>query len=117
MPVWVSKRVWQETCVYRGASRHETSIDRRINEVIASCYDGMIKRLTQDDEFVFYKFNHWFWPADATGREKKKRKKKLGARLFLDKDEKPWLYIFDIARDKIDDLEKVADEEHNSVEL
>lgn len=105
-PVYVSDVVWRQACVFAGSSRLETTLDRRIYELISSCYDGMIKRLTQDDEFVYYKFKHWFWPPLANANTKKKRKRTFGARLFLNENGEPWLYIFDIERDSIEALEK-----------
>lgn len=104
--VYVSNLVWAKCCIYSGASKFETTLDKRIFELIASCYQGMIKRLSVDDTFVFYKFKHFYWDRYASAFTKKKHKVKLGARLFLDSSGVPWLYIFDLERDKIESLKK-----------
>ena len=104
--VYVSDRVWRDACMYKGASKHRTSLDKRIFELLASCYTGMLKRLTQTDDFVFYKFKHFYWPVNATAVARKKCKRQFGARLFLDSQELPWLYIFDLDWDSIENLKK-----------
>ena len=110
-PVYVSENVWANCCAYNGSSRHDTNLDRRINELLASCYEGMLKKLTQTDDFVFYEFKHWFWERYATAAKSKKEKAKLGARLFLGEDGGPWLYIFDPVMDNGSDLKVVDDGE------
>lgn len=106
-PVHVSKTVWKNQCMWRGASRLQTTADKRIFELLQSCYDGMLKRLTQEDDFVFYYFKTRYWPADAGSGIRKKKRARLGARLFLDPStEGPWLYIFDPEADTADQLEQ-----------
>lgn len=105
-PVYVSHTVFAKACKWDGHSRFQTNFDKRINELIVHAYDGMIKRLATSDDFVFYKFKCWFWDRYASRDAKKKRMDKFGARLFLDKDGSPWMYIFDLKKDRIENLEK-----------
>ena len=105
-PVWVSKTVWAEQCVAVGIkSRHGTNLDRRIIELLQYCYEGMTKRLTQSDDFVYYHFKIWYW-SRAKPNAKKKKRARLGARLLIDPSTGgPWLYIFNERVDTIDALE------------
>lgn len=106
-PVYVSDVVWSNYCMYSGSSRHGTNQHRRIVELLQYCYDGMTKRLAVSDDFVFYYFKIWFYDRYATGKEKKKHRVRLGARLFIDPQTGgPWLYIFHPERDHIQDLKK-----------
>lgn len=105
-PVYVSNTVWREQCVAIGImSKHNATLDRRIIELLQYCYEGMIKRLTQTDDFVYYSFKIWYWGRNNP-KAKKKKRARLGARLFLDPSTGgPWLYIFNERVDSIDDLE------------
>lgn len=106
-PVYVSDVVWSNYCMYSGSSRHGTNQHRRIVELLQYCYEGMTKRLAVSDDFVFYYFKIWFYDRNATGKEKKKHRARLGARLFIDPQTGvPWLYIFHPERDHIQDLKK-----------
>lgn len=105
-PVHVSTTVWREQCVAIGImSRHNATLDRRIIELLQYCYDGMLKKLTQQDDFLYYPFKIWYWDRNRP-QAKKKRRARLGARLFLDPSTGgPWLYIFNEKVDSIDALE------------
>jgi hypothetical protein len=105
-PVHVSNVVWQEACLWNGSSCLQTSVDKRIYELVQACYEGMLKKLTQHDGFLFYTFKHWAYKRRATRDSRKKRRLRYGARLFVDETGAPWLYIFDPKRDKIEALEK-----------
>jgi hypothetical protein len=105
-PVFVSQVVWAEACLWNGAGRFETSVDRRIIELIQACYEGMLKKLTQTDAFLFYYFKHWIWKRYAGAETKKKKRVRYGARLFIDEDGMPWLYIFNPKRDDGHELTK-----------
>ena len=106
-PVHVSTTVWREQCVAIGImSKHNTGLDRRVIELLQYCYDGMLKRLTQSDDFLYYYFKIWYWSRSSPQARKKKRGR-LGARLFLDPSTGgPWLYIFAPNIDSIEDLER-----------
>ena len=98
-PVFVSNIAWQEACLWNGASRFETSVDRRIIELVQACYEGMLKKLTQHDSFLYYTFKMWIWGRYANAATRKKQRVRYGARLFIDEDGAPWLYIFNPKRD------------------
>lgn len=106
-PVYVSDRVWREICVTTGLpSRLEASLDQRITRLMQYCYDGMMKKLTQTDDFLFYYFKVWYWDRERPNA-KKQRRARLGARLFLDPSTGgPWLYIFRPGVDSIDALKQ-----------
>ena len=106
-PVYVSENVWGKACLSSGIRQmHNTTLDRRIIELLQHCYDGMAKKLATDDGFLFYYFKIWYW--DRSRRDaKKKSRARLGARLFLDPStDGPWLYIFEPNVDSIDALEQ-----------
>ncbi len=105
-PVYVSDPVFSEACRWNGISRFETSVDRRIYELIQYAYEGMLKKLSQQDDFLYYPFKCWFWDRDANAETKKKRRRRFGARLFVQEDGTPWMYIFDPRTDRIEALEK-----------
>ena len=109
-PVYVSKTVWAGQCLYVGTpNKHGTSTERRIIELLQYCYDGMIKKLAVQDDFVFYQFKVWYW-CSVNRTKKKKRRAMLAARLFQDPDTQgPWLYIFNPKEDSIDELTKGTD--------
>lgn len=118
-PVYVSKTVWSNACVTTGLpSRLGADQERRIMTLIMDCYEGMTKKLATQDDFVFYAFKTWHWDRSRPNA-KKQRRARYGARLFLHPDEStPWLYIFDMKADKIEDLTKGEPrEEHNELEL
>ena len=106
-PVYVSDVVWVTCCAASGLpSRLDTSLEKRIWELLQHCYEGMTKKLTQEDDFVFYTFKVWFWSRNRP-RAKKKQKMRLGARLFLNPSTKgPWMYIFAPNVDHIDMLKR-----------
>jgi len=105
-PVFVSNIVWQEACLWNGAGRFESNVDRRIIELVTACYEGMLKRLTQTDSFLFYYFKCWIWGRYANAATRKKQRKRYGARLFIDENGAPWLYIFNPKRDDGHELTK-----------
>jgi len=106
-PVYVSNTVWRDQCIAIGImSKHNAGLDRRIMELLQYCYDGMLKRLTKSEDFLFYRFKVWYWGRENPAAKKKKRTR-LGARLFLDPSTGgPWLYIFNERVDTIDMLKK-----------
>lgn len=105
-PVYVSDVVFAEACRWNGLSRFDTSLDRRIFELLQYTYEGMLKKLTQRDDFLYYPFKVWFWDRHANAKTKKKRRARYGARLFVQEDGSPWMYIFDPKFDAIELLEK-----------
>ena len=105
-PVYVSDVVFNTACRWNGISRFETNVDRRIYELMQYAYEGMLKKLTQQDDFLYYPFKVWFWDRDANAKTKKKRRRRYGARLFVQEDGSPWMYIFDPRADRIERLEK-----------
>lgn len=105
-PVYVSDRVFNEACRWSGLSRFQTSLDRRIFELLQHAYEGMLKKLTQTDDFLYYPFKCWYWDRHAGPKTKKKRRARYGARLFVNEDGMPWMYIFDLKHDRIENLEK-----------
>ena len=106
-PVYVSKTVWDQTCLLKGvSSRHRVTQDGRIGELLNQCYEGMIKKLATADDFVYYDFIAFYWSRNRP-RATKQQRWKLGARLLLDPStETPWMYIFAPNVDRIDTLEK-----------
>ncbi len=107
-PVYVSKIVWSQQCIWTGSAPRlvETNTDKRIFELLQYAYEGMTKKLAVQDDFVSYAFKAWYW--DRTRKNsKKKRRIKLGARLFLHpEDSTPWLFIFNPEKDGLNDLEE-----------
>lgn len=112
-PVYVSKTVWSENCSW-GHGR-ETSTDKRIFELLTASWEGMMKRLAVSDDFVQYFFKIWYWNKSDAKTKKKKRRARLGARLFLNPDTGgPWLYIFSTSVDTIDTLKQGEPYEHGT---
>ena len=104
-PVHASKAVFHEMCLAT-AGKHRQTTDQRIFALLKSCYEGMTKKLATEEDFVYYPFKHWYWPAHRP-EAKKQVKAALGARLFLDPSTGgPWMYIFNERVDTIDTLEK-----------
>lgn len=92
-PVYITKNVWSECVSWPGG--RNTSPDRRIYETVSSAYEGMLKRLSVDDQMVQYEFKHWYW-SKSRPKAKKPRKITLGARLLIDfETDEPWMLIFD----------------------
>ena len=106
-PVYVSTTVWAAQCISEGiASRHSQNLEKRIWHVLQACYDGMAKKLSVSDDFVYYDFKLWYWDREAP-KASKQRRIKLGARLLLDPStDGPWMYIFNPYVDLIDELEE-----------
>lgn len=105
-PVFVSKTVWAGQCLFVGSpNKRGTSTERRITELLQYCYDGMTKKLAVQDDFISYTFKAWYWCAVNRDRTKKRRIR-LGARLFLADASSPWLYIFNPEEDTLDELTK-----------
>ena len=106
-PVYVSNTVWHNVCTWiGGTSRVNTHTDKRIFELLQYCYEGMMKKLTQDDGFVAYEFKVWYWRRFKPEARKKGRAR-LGARLFLIPETGgPWLFIYDPNGDSLSDLDK-----------
>ena len=107
MPVYVTPTVWREAILWKGPSKFQTNPDKRIFELLESCFVGMGKALASADDRVSFTFKHWFWPADVKPGRKKQTKGKFGARLLLHPEtEEPWLLIFNITQDGISDLKR-----------
>lgn len=106
-PVYVSDNVWSICCVSADIKRiRNTSLDRRVSELLTYCYEGMMRKLAVEDGFLWYNFKVWFW-SRSRPNSKKKQRMRLAARLFLDPSTKgPWLYIFAPNVDSIDALKK-----------
>ena len=106
-PVYVSKAVFGMACIAEGiASKHNTHTEKRIWELLESCYAGLGKKLAVSDDFIYFGFKHYYW-----GRTRYEAKKQIkggfGARLLLDPSTNgPWLYIFAPRVDDIDVLVK-----------
>ena len=82
------------------------TLEGRIQKLLAYCYEGMAKKLTQTDDFIFYYFKIWYW-SRTKPKAKKASRARLGARLFLDPSTGgPWMYIFHPSVDSIDTLKK-----------
>ncbi len=96
--VYATHSVWGE-CITWTKGRN-TNPDKRIFELLESCYEGLTKSMsTEAGDGVYFEFKHWFWDR-ARPKAKKQTKAKYGARLLLDPEtEEPWLLIFCIDRD------------------
>lgn len=93
-PVYVTDTVWKDSITWTPRSKVDTNADKRIYDLLASCYEGMGKALATEPDRVYYKFKHWFWPR-LNKRATKPVKAVFGARLLLDPEtEEPWLLIF-----------------------
>jgi hypothetical protein len=107
-PVYVSHTVWDAQCSWTEGIH--TNTEKRIVELLQFCYDGMLKKLAVQDDFVSYAFKIWYFDRTLpkrTGRKlPKKKRARLGARLFLSEETKPWLYIFNPEEDTLDELTK-----------
>lgn len=105
-PVYVSKLVFNSVCVADGIpSKHNASTDQRIWKLLEACYEGMTKRLTQEETFLWYTFKIFYWNRKRKAATKM-QSGKLAARLFLDPETGgPWLYIYVPNVDGVDDLE------------
>ena len=110
-PVYVSATVFKNQCLWHGPMRYNTNTEKRIVELLQHCYEGMCKKLAVQDDFVSYAFKIWYFdrtlPKRAGRKLPKKKRARLGARLFLDpEDDTPWLYIFNPEEDSVNDLKK-----------
>jgi hypothetical protein len=113
-PVYVSQTVWDDQCIGHFPHRFNTHTEKRIVELLQYCYDGMLKKLSVEDDFILYYFKVWYFDRDLpkkVGRKlPKKKRARLAARLFRDPDTQgPWLYIFNPKEDSIDELTKGTD--------
>ncbi len=100
MDVYVTKRVWKSQCSWQD-SRSNT--DKRIYEILRSCFNGLSKALAVNDDMVSFTFKHWSLSQNPKAR--KQIQYKLGARLLLNPGtEAAWLLIFDPENDTVDEL-------------
>lgn len=115
-PVYVSDVVWGKTCIATGIpQRHGAHLEKRIHQLLSDCYDGMVKKLATQDDFLYYEFKVYYWDRNRPNAKKQQRWK-LGARLFLDPSTGgPWLYIFAPNVDSIDMLKKGEHEECDDI--
>ena len=98
-PVHVTRSVWAESISWVKQKGKETSAEKRIYDLLDSCYKGMGKALSTQIDMVQYEFKHWFWDR-LRPKATKPIKAVYGARLLLDPEtEEPWLLIFDPVRD------------------
>lgn len=98
-PVYVTNTVWGEAITWVPRKKVETNADKRIYDLLDSCYKGMGKALATEPDRVYYNFKHWFWHREKP-RATKPIKANYGARLLLDPEtDEPWLLIFDPERD------------------
>ena len=98
-PVYVTNSCWAECITWTPRKGVDTSAEKRIYDLLDSCYKGMGKRLASEPDSVAYTFKHWFWDR-LRPKAKKPTKAKYGARLLLDPEtEEPWLLIFCPDRD------------------
>ena len=92
-PVYVTQSVWTYRVSWKQGK--DTSTDKRIFDLLDSCWKGMGKALATEPERLSYSFKHWYWPKDRP-KAKKQAKAQLAARLLLDPEtEEPWILIFD----------------------
>lgn len=91
--VYVTPRVWRDMCVWNeGAGTHT---EKRLYELLESCYQGLAKSLAKADDFVSFTFQH-FYKKKNKPKAKKRGRIKMGARLLLHPEtEEPWLLLFD----------------------
>lgn len=107
-PVYVTKSVWRPSIAWQQGK--DTNPDKRIYELLASCWKGMGKALASEPERVMYTFKHWYWDRDRP-KAKKQSKATYGARLLLDPEtEEPWMLIF---HPDIDGTEVIEYGEHD----
>lgn len=115
-PVYVTKSVWSDVITWTPQKGKETSAEKRIYDLLDSCWKGMGKALTSEPDRVMYTFKHWFWDR-ARPAAKKPAKMKFGARLLLDPEtEEPWLLIFNPADDDKEVLKRGEPEENRTDE-
>lgn len=112
-PVHVTHSVWSNCITWSPQKgKEEQNADRRIYDLLDSCYRGMGKALAADDDMVYFQFKHWFWDR-LKPKAKKQTKAKYGARLLLDPEtEEPWLLIFDPVSDGKEVLKHGEPREH-----
>ena len=116
-PVFVTKQVWGECITWtpKIGKHSEVTAEKRIYELLQSCYSGMGKALASNPDRVFYEFKHWFWPR-MRPKAKKQCKMEFGARLLLyPETEEPWLLIFDPARDGEEVLDRGESTENREI--
>jgi len=100
-PMYVTPAIWAKAISWSGeSSKRNTGTDKRIFQLLESCSDGLTSRLSADsaDEegFLYFKFEHFYWERGRKDKAKKKAKMKIGCRLFLDPDTKvPWMLLLD----------------------
>ncbi len=102
--VYVTPRIWKDMCVW--AEGRKTNTPKRLMELLESCYKGLSKALSVNDDMLYFSFVHWYVPKGRPNA-KKRAKTKLGARLLLHPEtEEPWLLLFDPEYDFADQLKK-----------
>ena len=112
--VYVTHSVWGRCITWTKGKN--TNPDRRIFQLLESCWDGMGKALSSEPERVMYQFKHWYWRRNRP-KAKKKVKGQFAARLLLHpQTEEPWILIFDPLRDNEGVLEHGEPEEHREHE-
>lgn len=115
-PVYVTKSVWRDVITWTPQKGKETSAEKRIYDLLDSCWKGMGKALTTEPDRVMYTFKHWFWDRKRPA-SKKPVKLKLAARLLLDPEtEEPWLLIFNPDTDDKEVLKHGEHEENRTDE-
>jgi hypothetical protein len=83
-----------------------TNTDKRVYELLESCFHGLSKAIVAQNDMVAFTFPHWYVQRDKP-KAKKRRKVKLGARLLLHPEtEEPWLLLFDPEFDFKDQLKE-----------
>lgn len=103
MNVYVTTYVWKHYCIWSGGQN--TNTDKRLFELLDSCFVGIGKGLATSPDMVSFSFKHWLLRKNKP--KSKKTKVQLGGRLLLHPEtEEPWLLIFDPAHDDKSQLKK-----------
>lgn len=91
-PVYVTRTVWNLSIAWKQGK--DTNPDKRIFELLDSCWKGMGKALSSEPDRIMYPFKHWYWERNRPKASKMARST-LAARLFLDPEtEEPWMLVF-----------------------
>lgn len=107
-PVYVTQTVWSLSIAWKQGK--STNADKRIFELLDSCWKGMGKALSSEPERIMYPFKHWYWQREKP-KATKMTKVEFAARLLLDPEtEEPWMLIF---HPTVDGKEVLRHGEHN----
>lgn len=91
-PVYVTRTVWNLSVAWKQGKN--TNPDKRIYELLDSCWKGMGKALSSEPDRAMYSFKHWYWRRERPKATKQARTT-FAARLFLHPEtEEPWMLIF-----------------------